>query len=71
MNTVIITGVGGFIGSHLCRRLLNYGVKVIGVDITETVHRQFVSPLYQPITASFEDYTHLHEIVKEPVSVKA
>ena len=69
MNTVIITGVGGFIGSHLCRRLLNYGVKVIGLDITETVHRQFDSPLYQPITASFEDYTHLHEIVKEPVDV--
>jgi len=32
MKTVLITGVAGFIGSNLCRRLLNDGYKVIGVD---------------------------------------
>ena len=69
MNTVIITGVGGFIGSHLCRRLLESGVKVIGVDLIEKTHKQFDSPLYQPITASFEEYYRLHELIHEPVDV--
>ena len=28
----IVTGAGGFIGFHLCRRLILEGVKVIGID---------------------------------------
>ena len=68
-KTVIITGVGGFIGSHLCRRLLNNGVNVIGVDVSETAHKQFESPSYKPVVATFEDYIHLHEKITEKVDV--
>lgn len=32
MKTVLITGGAGFIGSHLCKRLLDHGYKVICVD---------------------------------------
>lgn len=32
MGTVIVTGVGGFIGSHLAEALLNRGDRVIGID---------------------------------------
>jgi nucleoside-diphosphate-sugar epimerase len=32
MNTIGITGVAGFIGSHLCDRLLDDGYSVVGVD---------------------------------------
>jgi UDP-glucuronate 4-epimerase len=32
MNTILVTGGAGFIGSHLCERLLNDGVHVICLD---------------------------------------
>jgi UDP-glucose 4-epimerase len=32
MRTVGVTGAAGFIGSHLCRRLLDEGLEVVGVD---------------------------------------
>ena len=69
MKTVVITGVGGFFGSHLCRRLLAQGVMVYGVDVVEKAHEQFACSNYHPITASFEEYDRLHEQVNEPIDV--
>lgn len=31
-KTLCVTGVGGFIGSYLCRALLSRGIKVIALD---------------------------------------
>ena len=31
-NNVLVTGSAGFIGFHLCRRLLKNGINVIGID---------------------------------------
>jgi nucleoside-diphosphate-sugar epimerase len=69
MKSAIITGVGGFIGSHLCNRLLNDGVKVYGIDVIDTVHERFRHQNYVPFTATFKDYTHLHDQINEPVDV--
>lgn len=69
MKSAIITGVGGFLGSHLCQRLLKNGIKVYGVDVNEALHKQFDSRLYTPIIASFEEYNLLHEKIKQPVDV--
>lgn len=40
MRTILVTGSAGFIGYHLCRRLLGDGWRVIGLDC--------VSPYYDP-----------------------
>ncbi|HPL99510.1 MAG TPA: SDR family NAD(P)-dependent oxidoreductase, partial [Bacillota bacterium] len=32
MNTVLVTGGAGFIGSHLCEKLLELGYRVINLD---------------------------------------
>ena len=32
MKQVIITGVAGFIGSHIAKRFISEGIKVIGID---------------------------------------
>ena len=69
MNTVIISGVGGFFGSHLCDRLLSKGVKVYGIDVCEKAHGKFNNSNYVPIVASFEDYKSLHEKISEEVDV--
>ena len=69
MKSAVITGVGGFIGSHLCNRLLKDGVRVYGVDVTDDVHDLFFHSNYKPITAAFKDYGRLHELIREPVDV--
>ena len=32
MKTYLVTGAAGFIGSHVCKRLLQRGDEVVGLD---------------------------------------
>ena len=38
MRHVVVTGAGGFIGSHLCEALLARGDRVSGVDVFDTFY---------------------------------
>ena len=63
MQTVIVTGSAGFIGYHLCRRLLDDGFQVIGVDslsdyydvsLKEARHAQLEHDRFTPVIGQVE-----------------
>lgn len=66
MKKVVITGVTGFFGSSLTRKLLSAGVKVIGVDIDTSKFDEFKgNPDFIAIIASFEEYDQLPEKIQD------
>ena len=70
MKKVIVTGAGGFIGGALTEKLLQNGVKVYGVDISENALEKF--SMYEnfiPVIADFSKYDILHEMIKDEVDV--
>ncbi|WP_429734658.1 NAD-dependent epimerase/dehydratase family protein, partial [Arachidicoccus sp.] len=44
MQTILITGGAGFIGSNLCEHFLNKGYKVRVLDNFSTGHRHNLAP---------------------------
>ena len=70
MKKVIVTGAGGFIGGALTEFLLNKGVTVYGVDISEkSFARHKGKDGFIPIIADFTKYEHLHEMIKDDIDV--
>lgn len=70
MRTAVITGVGGFLGSHLCARLLNLGIKVYGVDVNRICQKQFIGDKnYISIEADFSQYKSLHSQIDDEIDV--
>jgi len=56
MDRVLVTGGAGFIGSHLCRRLLSEGCQVIVLDNLLTGRMENIEPLLGHPNFSFEHY---------------
>jgi nucleoside-diphosphate-sugar epimerase len=52
---VLVTGAAGFIGSNLCRRLVNLGATVSGVDNLERGKLEFVKPLGNALKLTIAD----------------
>lgn len=70
MRTAIVTGAGGFIGGAMTTFLLDKGVKVYGVDISEkALARHAGRKGFTPAIAEFRDYPRLHEMIRDDVDV--
>ncbi|MGI9430957.1 MAG: UDP-glucuronic acid decarboxylase family protein [Myxococcota bacterium] len=56
MRRALVTGAAGFLGSHLCRRLLEEGLEVIGFDNLLTGSMENVEEMLGHPRFSFEHY---------------
>ena len=77
MSTILVTGGAGFIGSHLCERLLSDGVKVICLDNFDSFYDPNIkirnvegvkkkSPeLFELVTGDIRNPEHLKGILQE------
>ncbi len=63
METVIVTGGAGFIGSHLCARLLDMGYKVIAIDSLITSNGKNVDQLKEN-----DNFQFIHQDVTLPLA---
>ena len=65
-KTVLVTGGAGFIGSHLCRRLLGEGCRVICLDNLQTGRRKNIEDLLPD-----PRFTFLQQDVARPIRLEA
>lgn len=64
MKKAIVTGAGGFIGGALTEFLLEKGVSVYGVDISDkALERHMRKPNFIPINSDFKKYGCLHKMI--------
>ncbi|MEH0158121.1 GDP-mannose 4,6-dehydratase [Limibacter armeniacum] len=74
LQTVLITGVAGFIGSHLSEKLLKNGYRVIGLDNfdsfysrslkTQNLHNSYLYPHFQFFELDITDKKSLYHLPK-------
>lgn len=68
MKTILVTGGSGFIGSHLCERLLNEGSKIICLDNLLTGSKNNIQHLFNNTNFVFIERDIINPIIiEEPV----
>lgn len=70
MKKAIVTGAGGFIGGAVTKKLLDNGIHVYGVDISEQVLRRFHGyERFHSVIADFSQYGKIHEMIQDTIDV--
>ncbi len=73
MEYVLVTGAAGFIGSHLCERLISNGYAVVGIDNFDPFYARSIKEknlsnlIYHPLFTLFEldlRFANLEEVLK-------
>ena len=63
-RSILVTGAGGFIGSHLCQVLISRGYRVVGVDLRYPRNHMHGRPEdYQAVTGDFRNQEMMKELL--------
>ncbi|MEN8838078.1 MAG: NAD-dependent epimerase/dehydratase family protein [Celeribacter marinus] len=66
MPTALVTGAAGFIGSFVCRKLLDEGWRVIGVDCMSDYYDVTLKERREAMLMQSEHYRSVHDMVEAP-----
>ncbi len=74
---ILVTGCAGFIGSHVCERLVEQGIEVVGIDSFDPFYSREIKkrniqqlaehPLFQLKQFSISDYSGFNTITEQPI----
>src|SRR5690554_3333374 len=67
MKRILVTGGAGFIGSHLCERLLREGNRVICLDNFLTVRKENIAHLIENDLFELVEHDIMHSYRIDPV----
>ncbi|WP_298497193.1 NAD-dependent epimerase/dehydratase family protein [uncultured Maritimibacter sp.] len=66
MPTALVTGAAGFIGSYVCRRFLDEGWRVIGLDCLSDYYDVTLKERREAMLNQSADYRSVHDLVETP-----
>ena len=65
-KTALVTGAAGFIGYHVCKKFLDEGWRVIGIDNMSDYYDVSLKEARENILIQAKDYVSLHAKIEEP-----
>lgn len=66
MKTILVTGSAGFIGYFVCKKLLEEGLRVVGVDCMTSYYDVKMKEKREEKLVCFENYRSIHSKIEEP-----